>query len=101
MLKDMQKQELMTLKFKGSRDPGTFGTAVLLLNIEYGHNLIEEDKVAAPVWTVASKYVNGIFNKRKLIESKDKEVTCEALVTVCRGSWRLNEAGKSAEMKEK
>jgi len=101
-LRVMQNQELNALTLKASEDPDKFGTKILRLKLEHKHTLSEEDKITALVGAAGPKYANTIFNKTRLIESKDGEVTCEALVTVCRGScWRLNEAGKTAEMKEK
>jgi len=97
----MQKRELNALTLKASEDPDEFGTNIARLEIEYKHKLSEEDKVAALVGAAGPKYANTIFNETRLIESREEEVTCEALVTVCRGIWRLSEAGKTAETKEK
>ena len=73
------------------------------LEIEYKHKLSEEDKVTALVVAVAAgpKYANTIFNKTRMIESRDKEVTCEELITVCHGIWRLSNVAKTSELKEK
>ena len=97
----MQNWELNALTLKASKDPDKFGTNISRLEIEYKHKLSEEDKVATLVGAAGPKYANTIFKETRLIESKDEEVTCEALVRVYRGIWRLNEAGKTAEMKEK
>ena len=97
----MQKRKLNALTLKAREDPDEFGTNISRLKIEYKHKLSQEDKIAALVRAAGPKYANTIFNETQLIESKDKEVTCEALLTVCRGIWRLSEAGKSTETKEK
>ena len=65
MLRVVQKQELITLKLKGSRGPDTFGTNILRLKIEYKHTLTEENKVAALVGTAGPKYTTIIFNEKE------------------------------------
>ena len=78
-----QKRELNTFTLKISKGPEEFGTNISRLGIEYKHKLPEEDKVTALVGTAGPKYVDTIFNTTRFIESKDREVTCEALVTAC------------------
>jgi hypothetical protein len=96
MSRVMQKQELMALKLKGSKYPDNFGTNILHLDIEYKHTLIEEEAGAA-----GPKYAHNIFNKIRMIESKDDEFTCEDLLTQSRRIWRMSRAGKDADLKEK
>ena len=60
----IQKQELMALTLKGSKDPDKFERNILCLKIEYKHKLLEEDKVAALVGAAGPEYANTIFNKK-------------------------------------
>ena len=96
MARAEQKQRIGELTLKVDEDPDNYNVAVATLELEYRNTLSEEDKIAALIGVAGEKYATTIHGEQKLIESRNEEVTFEALVEAMREVWRMSRSNSKA-----
>ena len=84
----LQNKKLLSLELKTKEDPDYFVTAVAGLEIQYKHNLYEDDNTAAIVSATGPEYTMTILSKTRRLES-DGTLMFDNLIEALTQNWRL------------